>query len=143
MSDIAASIIASSKVISAPVGEAVSSEAPDSVNAEVRVPLVADAIGIGIFFGDTASEICSPEMLSNITSKVTEITNYVREHISTHSDEAVKTFMEKLSSENEWTHLKPTERLEKFYDYVDLQKRMSERKNINTIIKQLKESVHA
>jgi hypothetical protein len=146
MNDIASQIIASSKIITAPTGEAVtvSNEVtPPTINKEAHAPMVADVLGLGVFFGETATEVCSPSMLEGIKSKTDAIVDYVRNNIKTYSEEAVKSFILKLSGENNWDSLKPIEKLDKFYDYVDLQTRIKEIKNQKSIIKQLKESVNA
>lgn len=146
MSDLAEQMIASSKVISSPVGEAVQASPQPITNVtEVtpKAPIAAGVLGVGVFFNDYASEICSPGVLSDIQSKVEAVSNYARDNVTVHSEDSVENFINKIVAENGWDKLSPTKKLEKFYDYVDLQKRMSERKNIDTIIKQLKESVNA
>lgn len=144
MENIAAQIIASSKVVSAPAGEAVASvdKSPTTIS-ETNVPIVADAIGLGVFFSENANEIVSPDMLSDIKSKVDAIATYARDNIKTYSEDAVKNLILKLSNEFNWDNLKPTEKLEKLYDYVDLKKRLQERKNIDIVIKSLKEELNA
>jgi hypothetical protein len=146
MSDIATQIIASSNVISAPVGES-NTVAPMPVSQMTEVtpkaPIAAGVLGVGVFFNDYSGEICSPEVLSDIRSKVESISNYARDNITVHSESSVEGFLNKIISENGWEKLGPTEKLEKFYNYVDLQTRLRESKNLKNIIKQLKESIYA
>lgn len=143
MDDAVSSMIQSSKIIKAPTGEAAMSFVNESTTAETNIPLVADTIDLGQFYLPQAGEMVHPDTLNGVKSKVDAITQYVRDSVNSPSEEAFASFLNDILTTNEWNNLKPLDKLEKLFSYVDLQRRATEIKSQKELYKHLKEQLYA